>query len=43
MYLNFELYDNRDLENNSVLISQKHELVDNTTLYTLDPQLPCKQ
>ncbi|KAG4086947.1 hypothetical protein H8356DRAFT_1336553 [Neocallimastix lanati (nom. inval.)] len=41
MYLNFELYDNRDLENNSVLISQKHELVDNTTVYTLDPQLPC--
>ena len=43
MHLKFELYDNKDLENNSVLISEIHELVDNTTAYTLEPQLPCKQ
>ncbi|KAL6611145.1 beta and beta-prime subunits of DNA dependent RNA-polymerase [Neocallimastix sp. 'constans'] len=43
MHLKFELYDNKDLENNSVLISEIPELVDNTTAYTLEPQLPCKQ
>ena len=31
------------MENNSVLISEIHELVDNTTAYTSEPQLPCKQ
>jgi len=37
MHLKFELYDNKDLENNSVLISEIHELVNNTTAYTLEP------
>ena len=31
------------MEKNSVLITKKSELVDNTTSYTLEPQLPCKQ
>jgi len=43
MYLKFEPYDNKDLEDNSVLIFKIHELVDNITAYTLEPQLPCKQ
>ena len=43
MHLKFELYDNKDLENNSVLISEIHESMDNITAYTLESQLPCKQ
>lgn len=43
MYLKFDLYSNEELEKSSILISNKHELTDNTTSYILDPQLPCKQ
>jgi len=43
MYLKFDVYGDDDLEKNAVLISEKSDLVDNTTSYTLDPQMPCKQ
>ncbi|ORX80872.1 hypothetical protein BCR32DRAFT_280171 [Anaeromyces robustus] len=34
---------NKELEKGSILIENKYELIDNTTSYTLEPQLPCKQ
>ncbi|OUM59712.1 hypothetical protein PIROE2DRAFT_14683 [Piromyces sp. E2] len=43
MLLKFNLYNEEELEKHSVLISNKSELIDNTTSYILDPIMSCKQ
>jgi len=43
MYLDFNIYSDEELKKRSILIKNKYELIDNTTSYTLEPQLPCKQ
>ncbi|OUM56865.1 hypothetical protein PIROE2DRAFT_18344, partial [Piromyces sp. E2] len=43
MLIKFNLYNKEELEKHSVLISNKSELIDNTTSYILDPIMPCKQ
>ena len=43
MFLKFDLFEENELETNSILITNKNELIDNTTSYILDPLLPCKQ
>jgi len=43
MRLKFNLFEEKILKKNSILILNKNELIDNTTSYTLDPLIPCKQ
>ncbi|ORX75622.1 beta and beta-prime subunits of DNA dependent RNA-polymerase [Anaeromyces robustus] len=43
MYLKFDLYTDEEYEKYGVLIKYKRNLTDNSTSYTLEPQVPCKQ